>query len=799
LSLLKRFIDHSSVGEGTALRLVLPADSDAGFPCRPEVLPMRFQSLNLLSFRAVAFLALALVGLAGHAQNGATVPTNAPYRNASLPADQRVADLLQRMTLEEKATMLSGSGWMESAPIERLDIPAIKMADGPMGVRSWLGSSAITSAANAPAKIETTSFPSGVAMAATWDTELVRREGQAIAQEVKALGRDMILGPTVNINRQPLWGRNFEGYGEDPYLSGQLGVAYIKGVQGEGVIPSVKHFAANNEEYERHRVNATIDERTLHEIYLPAFKAAVQEADVWNVMSAYNKVNGVHCGENDYLLEQVLKKEFGFKGFVVSDWGSTYSTTPTVNAGMDLEMPGGPPMEKWMASPRTQTSGNGDGWLVPAKVLAEVKAGHITETTLDDNVGRILHTIFLSGIFDHPHMGGGAVDTPEERAIALRGATEGIVLLKNEHLLLPLDKHSVHSIAVIGPDSAVARTGGGGSSLVRPKYAITPLDGIKEKAGGSINVTYALGVGMEGEDPAQDTPEARAKSLKEATDAAAKADVAVVVVGRYNKLESEGFDVKTMDLPAGQDELIQAVEKVNPHTVVVLNTGDPVTMTKWIDQTPALLDMWYGGQEGGHALAAILFGDANPSGKLPVTLPKRYEDNPAAANYPGKDLEVNYAEGIYVGYRYYDTKNVEPQFPFGFGLSYTKFEYSDLKALDLVVMNGNQRVWRGMISFKVRNTGARAGAEVVELYVHDGDAKIDRPAHELKGFQRVELKAGESKTVEFTLDRAAFAFWNPSTKAWEADPGTFEIQVGSSSRDIRLKAPLTLTGTSEYF
>ena len=282
----------------------------------------------------------------------APVPANAPYKNTALPADQRVQDLLKRMTLEEKATMLSGSGWMESAPIPRLGIPSIKMADGPMGVRSWAGSSAITNSSTNPVRIETTSFPSGVAMAATWDTALVQREGQAIGQEVKALGRDMILGPTVNINRVPLWGRNFEGYGEDPYLSGQLGVAYIRGVQGEGVLPSVKHFAANNEEFERHRVDAKIDVRTLHEIYLPAFKSAVQQADVWTVMSCYEKVNGQYCAENPHLLTDILKKEFGFKGFVVSDWASTYSTAPTVNAGMDLEMPGGPPAKAMLTSCR---------------------------------------------------------------------------------------------------------------------------------------------------------------------------------------------------------------------------------------------------------------------------------------------------------------------------------------------------------------------------------------------------------------------------------------------------------------
>ena len=721
-------------------------------------------------------------------QAAASVPADAPYRDARLPAEKRVADLLSRMTAEEKATMLSGSGWMESAPIERLGIPAIKMADGPMGVRSWAGSSAITGLPGAPLKVLTTSFPAGVAMAAAWDPELVEREGHAIGQEIKALGRDMILGPTVNINRMPLWGRNFEGYGEDPYLAGRLGVAYVRGVQGEGVIPSVKHFDANNEEFERHRIDEKIDERTLHEIYLPAFKAAVEEAGAWTVMSAYNKVNGVHCGESVPLLHDILQKEFGFKGFVVSDWGSTYSTAGTVNAGMDLEMPGGPLMQPWLANPRTQSAGSSGGWLVADKVLAEVKAGHITEATLDDNVGRILRVIFVSGLFDHPHTATGEVDTPAQQAVARQGATEGIVMLKNADSLLPLDAKKIHSIAMIGPNAAVARTGGGGSSLVRPRYAIAPLDGIRERVGSGVEVKYALGVGMDGEDPTVDTPEGRARLLKEAADAAAHADVAVVVVGRYAKLESESFDVKTMDLPAGQDELIEAVERANPHTIVVLNTGDPVTMTKWIAQTPALVEMWYGGQEGGHALASVLFGDANPSGKLPVSFPKEWKDSPAYGHYPGENLKVDYAEGIYVGYRYFDTKNVEPLFPFGFGLSYTTFAYSDLKVTSERVSGKEPTV----VSLKVRNAGTRAGAEVVQLYVHDGHSHIDRPLRELKGFQRVELKPGESKTVDFKLDRAAFSYWSPDKKDWMAEPGRFEIQAGASSRDIRLRAPLEL-------
>jgi len=741
----------------------------------------------------VPSLAFILLAAAFHATTLAAQapPADAPYKNPSTPLEQRVSDLLGRMTTEEKATMLSGSGWMESAVIDRLGIPAIKMADGPLGVRSWAGSSAITNAKGS-SQVLTTSFPSGVAMAATWDTELVQREGQAIGQEVKALGRDMILGPTVNINRVPLWGRNFEGYGEDPYLAARLGVAYIKGVQDEGVIPSVKHFDANNEEFERHRIDAHIDERTLHEIYLPAFKAAVQEANVWTVMSAYNKLNGIHCAESAALLTDILKKEFGFKGFVVSDWGSTYSTAPTVNAGMDLEMPGGPAMQRWMSTGQPVAAGNGDGWLTADKVLASIKAGEINEATLNDNVSRILRVMFEAGLFDHPHEGGGEVDTPAQKAVALQGATEGIVLLKNSGALLPLDATKIHSIAVIGPNAAVARTGGGGSSLVKPKYAIAPLDGIKERAGEAVHVRYEMGVGMQGEIAALNTPEARAKMLQAATDAAAQADVAVVVVGRYPKLETESYDLKTMDLPAGQDELIEAVEKANPHTVVVLNTGDPVTMTKWLDTTPALLEMWYGGQEGGHALASVLFGDADPSGKLPVSMPKRFEDSPAYGHYPGENLRVDYAEGIYVGYRYFDTKHVEPAYPFGFGLSYTSFAYSDLLIVHAKTFEGTAHWERDLVSLNVKNTGTRDGAEVVQLYVHDGHSKIDRPVHELKGFQRIDLKAGETRKVQFTVDRAALSYWSPEKKAWVADPGKFEIEVGASSRDIRLRAALDL-------
>ncbi|MGA9554632.1 MAG: glycoside hydrolase family 3 C-terminal domain-containing protein [Candidatus Sulfotelmatobacter sp.] len=712
---------------------------------------------------------------------------NPPYKNPSLPVEQRVQDLLSRMTLQEKVAMLSGADWMQSVPNERLGIPSIKMADGPLGIRSWAGPSSEMSAEFAKAKVDTTAFPAGVAMAASWDTGLVESEGQAIGQEVKALGRDMILGPTVNINRTPLWGRNFEGYGEDPYLASRLAVAYINGVQGEGVIATVKHFDANNQEFERHRINAIVDERALNEIYFPAFKAAVEEGGVWSVMSAYNKLNGTYCAENSFLLKDVLQKEWNFKGFVVSDWGSTYSTVATVNAGMELEMPGGQPMKDWLKKPKTQAAGNGGGWLVPEKVLPEISAGKISVATIDDNVGRMLRVMFISGQFDKPHAANGEIDNPEQREVARKAATESIVLLKNTGALLPLDSSKIHSLVVIGPNAAVARTGGGGSSLVTPKYSVSPLKGIQDRAGDRMQVSYSLGVSMEGEDPTKDTPAAREQLRKDAVSAASKADAAVIVVGRYSKLESEDFDIKSLDLPAGQDALIEAVAKANKNTVVVINAGGPVIMSKWIAQVPAILDMWYGGQEGGNAIADVLFGDADPSGKLPVSFVKQWKDSPAYGHYPGQNLQVDYAEGIYVGYRYFDKHKIEPLFPFGYGLSYTKFDYSALK------ISPNQTSGAPVeVSLAVRNSGSRAGAEVVELYVHDGHSSVDRPVEELKGFQRVELTPGESRDVHFTLDRNALAFYSTAKKDWVTEPGQFDVLVGSSSRDIRVKGSFNL-------
>ena len=715
----------------------------------------------------------------------AQIPKDAaPYKDPKMPVEKRVEDLLHRMTPREKAAMLTGISWMETQPNARLGIPSLKMADGPLGVRKWV----LDDRAPGIEPVLSTSFPSGIGVGASWDVELARREGQVIAQEVKALGRDMILAPTVNINRQPLWGRNFEGYGEDPYLTARLGVAFIKGVQSERVIPSVKHFAANNQELERHRIDEKIDARTLHEIYFPAFKAAVQEAGVWAVMSAYNKVNGQWCAENPFLLTETLQKRWGFKGFVISDWGSTYSTAATVAAGMNLEMPGGEPLRTWMATPDFTTLGNGAGWLTQEKVMAAVAAGQLKQEAVDDSVRRMLRVMFTAGLFDTTHTGGGALDTAEQKAVARRAATESVVLLKNDGGTLPLGAPKVRAVAVIGPSAAIARTGGGGSSLVRPRYSVTALDGIKEAAGAQVKVAHALGVAMQGEDAANETQQARAKLRDEAVELARKSDAAIVVVGNSARIESEDFDRPNMDLPAGQDELIAAVASANKNTIVVIVAGSPVTMTKWIDRVPAVVQAWYGGQEAGHAIGDILLGAQNPSGKLPVTFPKQLSDSPAYGNYPGENLHVTYAEGIYVGYRGFDKRDVEPLFPFGHGLSYTKFDYSGLAISPAKVAAGKQVE----VTMQVRNSGSRAGTEIVQLYVHDVKSSVDRPLKELKGFQRVTLNPGEAKDVAFTLDQSAMSFFSTAKDDWVAEPGVFEVWIGASSRDIRLKGAFEL-------
>jgi beta-glucosidase len=449
-------------------------------------------------------------------------------------------------------------------------------------------------------------------------------------------------------------------------------------------------------------------------------------------------------------------------------------------------------MRIWLAKPETQKDGNGAGWLTREKVLAAVAAGQLKQEAVDDAARRILRVMFSAGLFDATRTSGGEVDTPEQRAVARRAAAESIVLLRNEGGALPLGatkSRALRSVAVIGPSASMARTGGGGSSLVRPKYSVTALDGVKEAAGGQVQVGYALGVAMPGEDPSHETPQAAAGLRQEAVELARKSDAAIVVVGYSYKLESEGFDRASMDLPAGQDELIAAVAAANKNTIVVIVAGAPVTMTKWIGRVPAVVQAWYGGQEAGHAIGDILFGAQNPSGKLPVTFPKQWADSPAYGHYPGENLHTAYDEGIYVGYRGFDQRNVEPLFPFGHGLSYTKFDYSGLEITPAKAAAGKQV----QVTMRVRNSGPRAGAEIVQLYLHDVKSSVDRPVKELKGFRRVMLDPGQAQSVSFTLDQSALSFYSTAKGEWVAEPGAFEVWIGASSRDIRLKGAFELT------
>jgi beta-glucosidase len=794
--------------------------------------------------------------------------------------EERIDGLISQMTLEEKAYLLSGDTTnFDSRPLTRLGIPAFRMTDGPVGVR-WDKSCA---------------FPVSVCMAATWNPDLIYQVGQALGQEAKGKGRNTLLGPCVNIHRAPMTGRNFESFGEDPFLAGRIAASYVRGVQSEKVIATTKHFACNNQEFERNSIDARVDERTLHEIYLPAFRAAVQEGGTWAIMSSYNRLNGHYASANTWLLTDLLKNDWGFKGFVMSDWGAVHSVEPTLYAGLDLEMPNG-------------------RYLNVDNVVETIHEGRMKETKIDAKVRRMLRAMAANGYFEKEIPDGGSTDTPEHRAVALKIAQEGIVLLKNDKNLLPIDRQTVHSIAVIGPNATRLRTGGGGSSRVQPNEAMSPFDAVRIKAGEGIDVRlaqglmydadvepipaeylqppdgytgpgllgryyanrefagdpvlvrvdrqinfdwgshgpkgvaddyfsvtwegklippqtslYALAIGsddgsrlflndsllvdnwgqhgvvvrmafvtlragepvnirIEFDEAAGDAAMSlswkaiRAAPLEEAIETAQKSDMAIVFAGYSDQFESEGFDRSDLFLPSGQAELIQKVAAVNPNTVVVLNSGAAVDMRNWIDVVPALIEAWYPGQEGGKAIADILFGEVNPSGKLVTSFMKQWEDCPAYGNYPGEDDTEHYAEGVFVGYRYFDTKDIAVNFPFGHGLSYTHFQYSGLKVSKKTIQADKTLD----VQLTVTNAGDRDGAEVVQLYVGDDKASVPRPKKELKGFQKVFLKAGQSKTVQIKLKPEDLAFWDICRHDWKVESGKFTLYVGSSSEDIRL-------------
>jgi beta-glucosidase len=810
------------------------------------------------------------------------------YKNPSADVETRVEDLLSRMNLEEKIDMIGGYQDFFIHPSERLGIPKIKMSDGPLGVRNYG---------------EATAFPATISIAASFNLELMQEVGVAVGKEARSKGVHIMLAPAVNIYRAPMCGRNFEYLGEDPYLAGRMAAAYVKGVQSQGVVATVKHFAANNQEYDRHNVSSDMDEKTLQEIYLPAFKAAVQEGGVGAVMTSYNLVNGVHSSQNEHLIKEILKRQWNFGGFVMSDWVSTYDAVAAANAGLDLEMPSGAFMNR-------------------SNLLPAIKEGKVKESTIDDKVRRMLRVMFRFGFFDRPQeVPSLPLYNPESRLTALKAAREGTVLLKNTNHLLPLDRSKIKSIAVLGPNAHPAVTGAGGSSRVKPFRSVSILDGMIQVAGNGVNIYYHKGlqeglqtdvsalfktakfsrgteVGLRGEyfsgmnlegtpaftrtdehidfnwnngsaqgfpttkysvrwtgsihvekeglydfvvrgddgfrlyldnqliinawkDQAATTEMAQrhlqantdhevrleyyqnegdaAISFgwgklqrfvdKKAVDLAKRADAVVVCVGFNPDTEGEGFD-RSFELTSEEEQLIADVASVNSHTIVLLTAGGSVSMVNWIDRVEGLLHSWYPGQEGGTAIAEILFGDVNPSGKLPVSFEKKWEDNACFASYYDRDNDkhVAYSEGVFLGYRHFDKSSVEPMFPFGFGLSYTTFAYRNLTLSSNKIHKGETL----RATFEISNTGEREGAESAQLYIRDVKSSEPRPLKELKGFVKIFLKPGDAKKVEMDIDENALSFFSQKKNEWIAELGEFEVLIGSSSRDIRLKQSFVL-------
>ena len=719
------------------------------------------------SIRQTSVLAAIFVGviLFGNAFNAPAQEAKALYLDAAQPVEARVEDLLSRLTLEEKISLIHADSKFTTAAIPRLGIPRRWLDDGPHGVREDIGPD--TWAPAGRTDDFSTAMPSGICLAATWNPELGFNEGEAIGQEARQRGKDIMLGPGVNILRTPLCGRNFEYLGEDPFLSGVMGSGYIRGAQSQDISSCVKHFALNNQETERGSINVEVDERALREIYLPAFKAAVQSGGVWSVMGAYNQLRGQHCCHNDYLLNQILKDEWGFKGLVMSDWDGTHDTQPAALNGLDLEM---------------GTEKKYDDYYLAQPYLNRLKSGELPMAGLDEKVRRNLRVMFATHVFDADRKPG-SLNTAAHQAVARQVAEEGIVLLKNEKQLLPLNAAKLSSIAVIGENATRLHAHGGDSSGIKAFYEISPLQGLIARAGQGVNITCSEGYQKDG-----------GPGLAERAVAAAKSAEVVIYIGGLNHdkgFDCEGADRKDMKLPYGQDELIQKIVAANPNTIVVLE-GTMVEMDSWLDKVPAVLQAWYPGMEGGNALAHVLFGDVNPSGKLPATFPKRLSDTPpfafGAGAYPGTNGTVTYAEGLLVGYRWFDTRNIEPLFPFGHGLSYTTFEYSGLRVTEGRKTNAPLAT----VSFELANSGSRPGAEVAQLYVQEINPTVNRPLKELKGFKKIFLPPGEQETVSMILDASAFTHYEVEKKAWVANHGAYRIFVGSSSRDLRLMGKFTL-------
>lgn len=727
---------------------------------------------------------LSLCALPMFGQNKAPI-----YLDEKQPIEQRIEDALSRMTLEEKVKMCHAQSKFSSPGVPRLGIPELWMADGPHGVRAevfwdewdnagWTSDSCIA-------------FPALTALAATWNPEMSALYGKVIGEEARYRKKDVLLGPGVNIYRTPLNGRNFEYMGEDPFLAGEMVVPYIKGVQANGVAACVKHFALNNQEIDRGHINVIVSDRALHEIYLPAFKKAVHEGDAWSLMGAYNQYKGQHCCHNEFLLNDILKGDWKFDGAVIADWGGTHNTVEAAKNGLDIEM------GTWTDGMKWNKTNAYDEYYLAVPFLNMLKSGELSEDLVNDKVRRILRLMFRTNM--NTNRPWGSFGTDEHLLAGQKIAEEGIVLLQNNNNTLPIDLNKTKKIAVIGENAIKVMTVGGGSSSLKVRTEISPLQGLKDRVGSQAEVVYARGyVGgkatqQDGLSTGQDLTEKRSADelLAEAVQVAKDADF-VLFVGGLNKddgQDSEGNDRADMGLPYNQDKLISELAKANKNMAVVLISGNAVAMP-WVNQVPAIVQGWYSGSAAGTALAAVLTGDVNPSGKLPMTFPVALKDNGAHAlgEHPGDSVNVKYNEDIFVGYRWADKEKIKPLFSFGHGLSYTTFQYGKV-AVDNKTMAEDGTV---TVTVPVKNTGSRKGDEIVQLYVSDLKSSLPRPVKELKGFSKVSLNPGEETTVSFVIDADKLKFYDDTRQEWVAEPGVFEAIIGASSTDIKGKAAFEL-------
>lgn len=716
------------------------------------------------------------------------------YQDVSKPIEERVEDALKRLTLEEKVKLIHAQSKFSSPGVLRLGIPDVWTDDGPHGIRpdvlwdEWEQAGCTNDSCVA--------FPALTCLAATWNPEMSLLYGQSIGEEARYRNKSVLLGPGVNIYRTPLNGRNFEYMGEDPYLAGKMVVPYIRGVQQNGVAACVKHFALNNHEVNRHTTNVIVDDRALYEIYLPAFKAAVQEGNAWAIMGAYNLYKGQHLCHNQYTLNDILKGEWGFDGVVISDWGGAHDTPQAITNGLDMEF------GSWTNGLSNGASNAYDNYYMAMPYLKLIREGKVGTKELDEKVRRVLRLIFRTTMSANRPWG--SMLTPEHYEAARRIGEEGIVLLQNKNNVLPLDLNSVRKILVVGENAVKMMTVGGGSSSLKVQRELSPLDGIRRRVGDKAEVKWVRGyVGdatgeyngvVTGQNLKDDrTPE---QLIAEAVKEAESADY-VIFIGGLNKSDGqdcEDSDRKGIELSYGQDDVISALAKANRNLVVVNISGNAIAMP-WVNEVPAIVQDWYLGSEAGNSLAAILMGDVNPSGKLPFTFPVKLEDCPAHifGEYTGERskgiIDIKYNEGIFVGYRWADKqKKVKPLFPFGHGLSYTTFEYGKPTA-DSKTMTADGKL---TVKVTVKNTGAREGQEVVQLYISDKKSSLPRPVKELKGFRKIKLAPGEAKEVTFTIDKEALSYFDDARHAWVAEPGKFEAIVAASAADIKGVVPFEL-------